>query len=165
LAQDLTPDFDHYDNGHDLDPNHGDLEATLEVGDNYLNAEISVLQGGPLSKGCVTAQKQDKDGNHVRLANANTILDTHECTFTFDNGDETVMSANLIAEGMYVQCDPNGNQYVLLDSIINHKRLTLQLDPWTKRLFDPMHNCQNGVILSAIHTKWHSKLRQPRNFC
>ncbi len=42
LAEDLTPDFDHYDDGHDLDPDHGDLEVTPEVGDNYLNAEISV---------------------------------------------------------------------------------------------------------------------------
>jgi hypothetical protein len=64
-AEDLTPDFDHYDNDHDLDPDHGDLEVTPEMGDNYLNAEISVPrpQGGTLSKGCVTAQKRDKDGN------------------------------------------------------------------------------------------------------
>jgi hypothetical protein len=49
-AEDLTPDFDHYDNDHDLYPDHGDLEVTPEVGDNYLNAEISVLRGGTLSK-------------------------------------------------------------------------------------------------------------------
>ncbi len=28
-----------------------------------------------------------------------------------------------------------------------------------------VHSSQNGAILSAIHTKWHSKLRQPRKFC
>ncbi len=41
-AEDLTPDFDHYNNDHDLDPDHGDLEVTPEMGDNNLNAEISV---------------------------------------------------------------------------------------------------------------------------
>ena len=41
-AEDLTPDFDHYDDDHDLDPDHGDLEVTPEMGDNNLNAEISV---------------------------------------------------------------------------------------------------------------------------
>ncbi len=46
-----------------------------------------------------------------------------EYRFTFDDGDETVMSANLIAEAMYVQCDPDGNQYIHLDSIVDHKRL------------------------------------------
>ncbi len=117
----MTPDFDHYDDDHDLDPDHGDLEVTPKMGDNYLNAEISVLQGGTLMKGRITSQKRDKDSNPVRLANASPILDTHEYTFTFDDGDETVMSANLIAEAMYAQCDPDGNQYVLLDSIIDHQ--------------------------------------------
>ncbi len=78
LEEDLTPDFDHYDNDHDLDPDHGDLEVTPEMGDNYLNAEISVPQGGTLSKGCVTAQKWDKDGNPVGLANANPILNMRD---------------------------------------------------------------------------------------
>jgi hypothetical protein len=41
----------------------------------------------------------------------------------FDNGDETTVNANLIAEAMYVQCDPDGNQYVLLDSLIDHRCL------------------------------------------
>ncbi len=109
-AEDLTPDYDHYDDEHDLDPDHGDLEVTPEVGDNYLNAEISVPQGGTLSKGHVTAWKRDKDGNPVRLANANPILDMREYTFTFKDGDETVMSANLIAKAMYAQCVPNWNQ-------------------------------------------------------
>jgi hypothetical protein len=62
-AEDLTPDFDHYDNDHDLDSDHSDLEVTPEMGDNYLNAEISVPRGGTLMKGCVTSRKRDKDGN------------------------------------------------------------------------------------------------------
>ncbi len=72
-------------------------------------------------KGCVTSQKRDKDGNPIRLANAIPILDTREYTFTFNDDDETVLNANLIAEAMYAQCDPDGNQYDLLDSIIDHK--------------------------------------------
>jgi hypothetical protein len=32
LAEDLTPDFDHYDDDHDLDPDHSDLEMTPEWG-------------------------------------------------------------------------------------------------------------------------------------
>jgi hypothetical protein len=41
-VEDWTPDYDFYDDDHDLDPDHGDLEVTPEMGDNYLNAEISV---------------------------------------------------------------------------------------------------------------------------
>jgi hypothetical protein len=40
LVEDLTPDYDFYDDDHDLDPDHGDLEVTSEMGDNYLNEEI-----------------------------------------------------------------------------------------------------------------------------
>jgi hypothetical protein len=116
-----TPDYDFYDNDHCLDPNHGDLKVTPEMGDNYLNAEISVLQGGTLAKGGVTSQKRDKDGNPVGLANANPILDTRQYTFTINDGDETVLNANLIAKAMYAQWDPDGDQYVLLDSIIDHR--------------------------------------------
>jgi hypothetical protein len=91
------------------------------MGDNYLNAEISVPQGGTLMKVRVTSQKRDKANNPNGLANANPILDRHEYLFTFDDGDETVLNANLIAEAMYAQCDPDGKQYVLLDSIIVHR--------------------------------------------
>jgi hypothetical protein len=119
--EDLTPDYNFYDGDHGLDPDHGDLEVTPEMGNNYLNAEIFVPHGGTLVKGRVTFRKKDNNGNPVGLANTNPILDMHEYTFTFNNGDETIMNANLIAEAMYVQCNPDGNQYVLLDSIIDHR--------------------------------------------
>jgi hypothetical protein len=92
LAEDLTPDYDFYDEDHDLDPDHGDLEVTPEMGDNYLNAELSVPRGGTLMKGRVTSQKRDENGNPVGLANANPILDTCEYTFTFNDGDETILN-------------------------------------------------------------------------
>jgi hypothetical protein len=71
----------------------------------------------------VTARKRDIDGNPTGVANANPILDTRAYVVTFDDGDVTELTANLIAESMYAQCDPDGNQYVLLDSIIDHRRL------------------------------------------
>jgi hypothetical protein len=150
-AEDLTPDFDHYDNDHDLDHDHGDLEVAPETGDNYLNVEISVPQGGTLSKGRVTARKWDKDGNPVGQANANPILNTREYRFTFDNGDETMMSANLIAEAMYAQCDPDGNQYILLDSIIDDKRLDSAIRPLDQKVV-----CFNGrTYLRRRSVYWH----------
>jgi hypothetical protein len=71
----------------------------------------------------VTARKRDIDGNPTGVANANPILDIRDYVVTFDDGDVTELTANLIAESMYTQCDPDGNQYVLLDLIIDHRRL------------------------------------------
>jgi hypothetical protein len=76
----LTPDYNFYDNDHDLDPDHGNLEVTPEMGDNYLSAEISILHGGTLVKGRVTSRKRDEDGNPVGLVNTNpklTRMSTH----------------------------------------------------------------------------------------
>jgi hypothetical protein len=136
-AEDLTSDYNFYDDDHDLDPDHGDLEVTPEMGDNYLNAEISVPQGGTLAKGRITSRKRDNNGDPVGLANVNPILDTREYTFTFNAGDETVLNANLIAEGLYAQCNPDGNQYVILDSIIDHRRLDTALRPSDQKVVRP----------------------------
>jgi hypothetical protein len=57
--------------------------------------------------------------------------------FTFNDGDETVMSANLIAEAMCAQCDPGGNQYVLFDSIVDHKRLDSAIRPLDQKVVRP----------------------------
>ena len=39
----------------------------------------------------------------------------------FDDNDQTELTDNLIAESMYAQCDPDGNQYLLLADIVNHR--------------------------------------------
>ncbi len=88
-------------------------------------------------KSRVTSRKRDKDGKPVGLANANPILDTCEYTFTFDNCDETILNAILIAEAMYAQCDPDGNQHVLLDSIIDHRQLDTAIRPSDQKVVRP----------------------------
>ena len=78
---------------------------------------------GTMVKGCVSACKRDRDGNPVGLANSNPLLDTHSYIVDFDNGNQTKLTVNLIAESLFSQCDPAGNQYVLLDEIVDHQRL------------------------------------------
>ena len=41
----------------------------------------------------------------------------------FDVNDQTELTANLIAENMYAQCDPDGNQYLILADIVDHRSL------------------------------------------
>ena len=72
-------------------------------------------------------RKRDVDGNPKGRANVTPILDTREYMVTFEVGDVTDLTANLIAESMYAQCDPNGNHYVPLDSLTDHRRLDTAL--------------------------------------
>ncbi len=97
------------------------------MGNNYIGVDLLFPKGGTLTRGFVTARKRDADGNPKGHANSNPILDSREYTVTFDNGDVTNLTANLIAESMYAQFDLDGNQYVLLDSLIDHQRLDTAL--------------------------------------
>jgi hypothetical protein len=149
-VEDLTPDYDFYEDNHDLDTDHGNLEVTPEMGDKYLRAEIFIPHGESLVKGHVTSCKKDIHGKPGGLANTNPILNT--CTtFPFNNGDETILNANLIAEAKYVQCNPDRNQYVLLDSIINHRWIDTAIRPSDQKIVRP--NGQTYMKRSTIG--WH----------
>ncbi len=105
----MTPDPAYFDDAHTIDPDYGNAEITPEMGDNYLTAELMLPRGGTMVKGRVSACKRDQDGNPVGLANANPILDTRTYIINFDDGDQTELIANLIAESLFSQCDPDGN--------------------------------------------------------
>jgi hypothetical protein len=40
--EELTPEYETYKDGHELDPDHGDLEVTPEIGDNYLSMKMMI---------------------------------------------------------------------------------------------------------------------------
>jgi hypothetical protein len=122
-SEDLTPDRTYYDDTNAIDPDYGDTEVTPKIKDNYLSAELMLPKGSVMVKGRVTARKRDQDGNPVGHANDNPILDTRSYIVNFDDGDQTELTANMIAESLYLQCDPDGNQYVLLEEIVDHQRL------------------------------------------
>ena len=122
--EDLTPEFLPYDLDFDFGVNDGEasIEVTPETGDNYLNAEISLPKGGIMARGRVAGRKRDADGNPVGRANDNPILDTRIYEVQFDDGDVTELTANMIAQSMYAQCDADGNQYMLLDQLVDHRK-------------------------------------------
>jgi hypothetical protein len=138
-AKDLTPDPTYYDDTNAMDPEYGDAEITPEIGDNYLSAELMLSKGSVMVKGRVTARKRDRDGNPVVRANDNPILNTTSYIINFDDGDQTELTANMIAESLYSQSDPDGNQYVQFEDIIDHQRL-----PAVKKLSDQKIVCTDG---------------------
>ena len=118
---DLTPENIHYEgDANSIDPDHGNLEVTPEMGDNYIGAKIMTPRGGVLSRGRVVRSKRDGNGNPVGRSHTNPVLDTRSYIVEFDDNDQTELTANLISELMYAQCDPDGNQYLLLADIIDN---------------------------------------------
>ena len=59
-------------------------------------------------------------------SNPNPILDTWVYEVEFDDGDVTSLTANMIAQAIYTQCDAEGNQYMLLNQLVDHHRRPVQ---------------------------------------
>ena len=77
--------------------------------------------------GTVTKRACDNDGNPIGRANDNPILDSRQYIVKFEDGMEAELAANVIAQAMYAQCDAEGNQYVMFDSITDFRRSTTAL--------------------------------------
>ncbi len=48
-----------------------------------------------------------------------------------------MIDPNLIASAMYAQCDPDGNQYVLLDSLVDHRCFDMVIQPADQKVVRP----------------------------
>ena len=60
-------------------------------------------------------------------ANPNPIIDSQHYVVEFEEVTESQLTTNAIAHSMYAQCDTDGNNYLMLDSIVNFCRSTTAL--------------------------------------
>ena len=70
---------------------------------------------------------RENDDNVIGRANENPILDTRGYIVEFEDDKQSELAANTIAQSMYAQCDPDRNQYVMFDSIVDFGRSTTAL--------------------------------------
>ena len=97
-----------------------DPELTLECGGQYSYAEIMLPRRDKMARVQVVNQKHNNNGNQVGRSNRNFILGMHlEVKFS----GATELAANIIAELMYTQCDFKGNEYLLLEVFLEHKKV------------------------------------------
>ena len=78
--------------------------------------------GSTLSREKFTGHKHDTCGQVFGQANNNPILDTRTYLVQFDDGKVTELTANVIDAQMYAQCDSDGNMYVILDDLTDHRK-------------------------------------------
>ena len=72
--------------------------------------------------GTVMSRVKYFDGQPNGKADRNPILDTRVHNLEFSDGENAELGANIIAECMYAQCDIEGNQYRLMDHIVDHRK-------------------------------------------
>jgi hypothetical protein len=115
----ITPEFTPIEPEASM-PEVDDWDA--EAYDQYIAAEVQLSRGGKEMLGTVIARKHDRDGNPIGRDRANPVLDTRMYEVIFPDGDTAEYTANVIAECLYSQIDIEGNQYLLLQDIIDWKR-------------------------------------------
>ncbi|KAI2500399.1 Reverse transcriptase (RNA-dependent DNA polymerase) [Fragilaria crotonensis] len=90
--------------------------------DPYVGASVNLPIGDRMVNAKVRERKRALDGTLIGKANANPILDTRTYDVEFSDGQLAEVSANVIAQNMYAMCDTEGNQYLLLSGIIDHRK-------------------------------------------
>ena len=97
-----------------------------------------------MAKGHVVARSQDAYGDVMGRSDTNPILDMKTCQVEFAGSKVTELTTNIIAESMYTQCDSDGNEYLLLDMLVDywkdnkaiflsHQQITVQGRPVTHK--------------------------------
>ena len=108
-------------------PEADDYDA--EAYDSYISAHVLLPKGDSYERATVLGRKRNQDGNPIGKANANPLLDTRVYDVEFDDGATQEYLANAIAESLYSQVDPEGNEFLLMDKIIDHIKDSSALHP------------------------------------
>ena len=130
---DLTPEFEYYVDGieYGFEGTPDEIKdarfPTPEASDNYVGSILQFPRGQGLAQGRVLKRARDNYENVIGCANENPILDTRGYVVEFEYGEQEELAANTIAQSMYALCDPDGNQYVMFDSIVDFRRSTTAL--------------------------------------
>ena len=97
-------------------------DVTDDIMDKYLNVELIMDVGtGSERKGRVLKRAKGSTGEPIGRAHANPLFDTREYVVEFTDGTTENYFANVIAENMYAQIDSEGQQYQLLNEIVDHR--------------------------------------------
>ncbi len=114
-----------------------------------------LLRGSQMMQGTMKACKRDLDGNPIGRWLDNPILDTRLYDVEFPDGEVTLLMANAIAQAMYVQCNVDGNEYLLLDSFVDVQKdhTTISLDK-QKSIYNGREYMHHTTLGWHVCCKW-----------
>jgi hypothetical protein len=131
-------------------PHDEPTESTPDSYDNYLNMEVNLPCGdeNEMQRGRVTKRMKDNDGNPIGVSHANPLFDTRMYEVEWLDGHKEQLTANIIAENLFAQVVQEGNQFALLDDIIEHRK-TVQ----AVALQDAFRTSRSGMKVRVPTTK------------
>lgn len=123
-------------------------DRTKEEYDKHIGAEVLIDVGGESRRAVVKSRARDQDGNPIGQRNDNYILDTREYEVQFEDGATNIYSSNIIMENIYLQIDKEGNMFVLMDEIVDHRK-----DPSALDKSKGTYITKTGTVWKKITTK------------
>ncbi len=100
-----------------------DEEITPDVGNEYVHTAVMLPCGSQMMCSTVKASKRDLDGNPIGCQSVNPVLDTCMYDVKIPDGEVTPLTANAIVQAMYAKCNVDGNEYLLLESFVDVRRI------------------------------------------
>ena len=91
-----------------------------EVNENYVNYSVMLPRGNTYARRKVIRQKRYSNENSVRRMKNKPILNTWEYRIEFDDEEVSKVIENVITESMYAECDDSGNEYSIMDLIVDN---------------------------------------------
>ena len=126
IGLESTPQYDLYEDETQNDETSPqlteELEPKPEVDDKYRVAEIMLPRGDKIVRGHVVAQSHYTSGNVMGRAHVNPKVDNNLYQVVFKGGKVMELTTNVIAESVYNQCEANGNEYLLLDVLVDYQK-------------------------------------------
>jgi len=120
IGEDIdTPHFKPYKDEETLPYSVPDRDE-YQAFDQCIGAEATLPMGDQLSAGEVRKRKRNADGTGVGISHSNPLFDTRSYIVEFPDGMEQEYTGHVIAEDVYAQCNPAGQQFLLLSSISDH---------------------------------------------
>ena len=99
-----------------------EIAADKAAGDYLINSEVLLSVGDRHGLARVLHWKCDLNGMPMGTAHKQPAMDTCVYEVHFQDGRTKELAANTIAEVLYAQCDPDKNQYVMLDAIVVYRK-------------------------------------------
>jgi len=92
--------------------------------DNFINMEVGInMEEQGFRHGRVKRRAIDADGKPIGRANNNVLLDDRAYEMEFEDGTTEILTANIIAENLLAQVDPEGNRFLFMEEIEDHRKL------------------------------------------
>jgi hypothetical protein len=130
-----------------------DYDEIIKLYNQYVGGQVKLPEGNVYVAGQVKRWKRGTDGLPIGCAHTNPILDTRVYEVEMPDGGVVDYAANVITECMCAQCDGEGNQFLMLEAIEDHKCTddVMCADELYVEINDKQHICKSthGCLLSV----------------